>query len=245
MPIDRQVPMLCLRGSIANITMANIAEEEREHINTLTKQIAEHPELQPKRNSIIRGFAATIGADYRDDKAVADNEYYIAIWRGVVNLFYHRKYTFACKACQSSHYVTTRNKLALIDRQRVPCPNCLHVEIDEVGELNEDGEPISGFAKEQFVKLSEFRKVIKQLDSSQKVPTCRSCIKYIPGDKFYEDPDSIINDPDQIRKFFGEYAWNYCRQHIKENQRSEHKKTPRKIVGRADEIIYQELLALC
>ena len=245
MSIRRQVPMLCLRGSIANITMANITKEERKHIGILTERIANHPDLRRKRNSIIRGFKNTIGADYRDDRAVADAEYYIAIWRGVVNLFYHRKYTFVCKSCHSAHYRNTRDKLSCIDRQKIPCPNCHCVEITEVGELNQSQQPISGFTTGQFVPYAEYQKIAKQFTGVQKPPTCQSSIKYIPGDRFYDDPDSIIGDSVQLQKFFGEYAWNYCRQHIKENQRSEHKKTPRKIVGRADEIIFQELLALC
>lgn len=245
MPIDRQLPMLCLRGSIANITMANITQEEREHIDKLTRQIAEHPDMQSKRRSIIHGLGTTIGADYRDDQAVADNEYYIAIWRGLVNLFYHRKYTFACKSCQSAHYITTRNKIAAIDRQKVPCPNCSCVEIDDVGELDEDGSPISGLEKGQYITLSKFRKITANFEPGQQIPTCRSCIKYTPGEKIYEDPELILNDREQMRKFFGEYTWNYYRQQIRENQRTEHKKKPTQIIGKADEVIFKELLALC
>ena len=99
MPLQRQLPKLCLRGSIANITMAGITEDEREEIDVMVRKIVTNPDMQSKRASIIRGFQATIGWDFKDDRTIADQEYHIAVWRGVVNLFYHRKYSFRCQAC--------------------------------------------------------------------------------------------------------------------------------------------------
>lgn len=245
MSINRQLPMLCLRGSVANITMANLEEEEQQHVSELTDMIAEHPEMQAKRNSMIHNLQGTIGSDYRDDRAVADNEYYIAIWRGVVNLFYHRKHDFACRACGQSHYVTNRNKVALIDRQQVPCPNCGKVEIEDPGSQDANGEPISGFKPGSFVSLDEYRNVLKSFPADREPPKSRSCIKFIPRDRLYSNPHSIIEDNDQLRKFFGEYVWNYYRQQIRENQRSEHNKQPRRILDKADRVIHQELISLC
>jgi len=237
MPLQRQLPKLCLRGSIANITMAGITEEEREEIDQMVRKIVNNPDLQPKRASIIRGFQTTIGWDFKDDRAIADQEYHIAVWRGVVNLFYHHKYSFKCLACNSAYYMTKRSKLAPIDRQHLKCPNCGNIEVADPGE----SELVEGC----FLPYEEFQALCANYTDVQRAPTCRSPIEYIPGKKSYDNPEDIINDPVQLSKFIGEYGWNYCRQQIAENERAEHRKAPRKIVGRADEIILQELLALC
>jgi len=235
MPLPRQLPKLCLRGSLANITMANITPQERERINNLTIQIANHPELQPKRTSIIKNYAATIGGDYHD-RSVADNEYLISIWRGVVNLFYHRKYTFRCAACGEAHYTTKRNRIAPIDRQQLVCPNCGQVKVSNAG--------ATGLAVGQFISYDEFENIASQFPDGQ-APSCQTPIEYIPGDRIYQNPEDLLADKVQVRKFFGEVSWNYVRQQIRENARVEHKKDVQTITGRADEIIFQELISLC
>ena len=90
MPIIRQMPELYLRGSMANITMANMTPAERQHASDLVEYIATHENMQNHRMKLWREFGVTIGADYNDDSAAADEEYRIAIWRGVVDLYYHR-----------------------------------------------------------------------------------------------------------------------------------------------------------
>lgn len=237
MPLQRQLPKLCLRGSIANITMAGITEDEREEIDRMVRKIVNNPDMQSKRANIIRGFQATIGWDFKDDRTIADQEYHIAVWRGVVNLFYHRKYSFRCQACNSSYYMTKRSKLAPIDRQQLKCPNCNAIQVDDPGE--------SELTKGLFLPYEEFQALCDNYTDGQQAPTCQSPIEYIPGEKCYDNPEAIVDDPVQLSKFIGEYAWNYCRQQIAENERAEHRKAPRKIVGRADDIILQELLAIC
>lgn len=238
MPLQRQLPKLCLRGSIANITMANLTEEDRVRIDEIVRAIVNDPDMQAKRASIIRGLGTTIGWDYRDDRSIADQEWHIAVWRGVVNLFYHCKYKFRCQACGSSCYVTKRNKVASIDRQQLRCPNCDHVQIKDPGDSEE-------LTKGQFLPYEQFQEIVAQYSDDERPPRCRSAIRYVTGEKFYDDPMSIINDPVQRSKFFGEYGWNYVRQQIRENERAEHRKTPRTVIARADEIILQELLAIC
>lgn len=250
MGIGRQLPILCIRGSIANLTMANLDEAERWEAERLTKQICDHEEMQAKRQAVNKMLARTIGQDYRDDRAVADEEYQIAVWRGVVNILYHRKYDFRCTVCQSSHYITTRGKPALIDYQREQCPHCGMTIVADPGEIGPDGKPLSGLEEGQVISHDDFQASYAHFGydhvtgSIPRAPVARSPIEYIVGSKMHEDPYSIIDDPIQMKRFFGEYVWNYFRQQIKENKRAE-ETTVSKIVGRADEIIVGELLALC
>jgi DNA-binding NarL/FixJ family response regulator len=76
-------------------------------------------------------------------------------------------------------------------------------------------------------------------------PQCETTIEAIGGEPYYPDPNAVINDSKQMVKFFGEFVWNYFRQQLRENSRTEHHREPQEIVGRADEIIVDELVALC
>jgi len=250
MGIGRQLPILCIRGSLANITMAKLSNEEKWEAECLTKQICDHEEMRIKRQAVNKRLARTIGQDYRDDREIADEEYQIAVWRGVVNILYHRKYDFRCTICQSSHYTTTRGKPALIDHQREVCPNCGMTIVADPGEIGPDGKPLSGLEKDQIISHEDFQASYAHFGYDRvtgiipKAPTAKSPIEYIVGSKMHENPYSIIDDPIQMKRFFGEYVWNYFRQQIKENKRAE-ETIASKVSGRADEIIVSELFALC
>jgi hypothetical protein len=78
-----------------------------------------------------------------------------------------------------------------------------------------------------------------------RAPVAKSTIVAVPGAGKYNNPDKIIEDNRQLRKFFGEFVWNYFRQQINENKRKEHRKDPIHLLGDTDYIITQEILSLC
>lgn len=239
----RQMPTLYLRGSLANITMKNLTHTQQSHVEGLVKQISDHPDMQRHKIKVMKEFGVTIAADYSDDREIAEEEYRIAIWRGVVDLFYHRKYTFMCGACGSSTYMTKRSKPKAIDRVQTPCPNCRQVEITDAGDVLALQEKFCSGKK--FITQDEFQEVSRDLPDGFKQPAYKSTIDYVAGERKYDDPQAIVDDDAQLRKFFGEFVWNYFRQQINENKREKHRQSPQKISGPADWVILQELLCLC
>lgn len=248
MSILRQLPELCIRGSVANITMANLTKEQQDRVDKITRRIAAHPDMQGKRHAFARELAATIGADYKSDWLIADEEYYIAIWRGVVGILYHKKYSFVCRACGSSHWITERGIPRPIDKQRIPCPNCKMMCVETAGDTNLS--PGSFITKEDYDVIcsnTPYKEHGEYGWVSQDLPTCSSTIDYVEGVEAYSDrdPEAILNNDKQLIRFFGEYMWNYFRQHLAENRRKEHKQKKVTVTGPADEIIFNELVALC
>ena len=233
MTLVRQLPELTLRGSIANITMANLTNEEMRHVEEVYKKVRSHKVLQSNRAQVINGLGFTIKNDY-SEKQAAEQEYDIAIWRGVVNILYHKDYTFYCTHCNASTYLTQRGKPKTIDRQQVPCPNCKMAVVDEPG--------CSDYAVGQIVNHSEAQERFKNV--SENTPTFKSTISYVSGDHKYADPDQILNDDEQLKKFFGEFVWNYFRQQIKENKRKSNK-THVELSGPADQMILELIISTC
>lgn len=233
MPIVRQLPKLYLRGSLATMTMANMTEKERQDVNDLVLQIANHKEMVKHKQEIIKQFGVTIGGDYADDRAAAENEYQIAIWRGVISLLYHQDYSYECTACGQSSYKTKRGKMKAIDQILLCCPNCNKVELKQKGSIETDF---------QFIDYEEYRLLLKDGHNNCKI---ESPIRPIAGNRKYEDPQAILKDPRQLKKFFGEFAWNYFRQHLKENRRQEHRRSPQLISGKPDFVISEELISAC
>lgn len=227
----RQVPELYFRGSLANITMANLTKQEKEHLEKLMELVGNHPEMIRHKNKAISKFGVTIAQDYRDDRAIAEEEYNLAIWKGLVDLFYHKKYTFKCESCRSSHYYTKRNKPAPIDRLYPVCPNCSCVKVVSPGSTD--------LKVGQFVKIDVFQKSFE--DPNVEPPSSESPIEYVPGENKYADPYAILNDPQQLKKFFGEFVWNYFRQHIAENKRVELKKKSVRIYDKADVVYIKKI----
>lgn len=239
----RQMPELYLRGSLANITMKYLTSPERQHVEQLVAKVTGHPEMQRHKIKVMKELGVTIAADYSDDREIAEEEYRIAVWRGVVDLFYHRKYTFKCRACGSGTYYTKRSKPKAIDRVQTPCPNCHKVEITEAGDVPALQERVA--QNNLFITVDEFQEVTKDLPDGFRQPAYKSSIDYIPGPRKYDNPQAIVDDDKQLRKFFGEFVWNYFRQQINENKRKEHRKDPVPIKGPADWVLLQELLCLC
>ncbi len=237
MPNVRQMAGIYLRGALANVTMRQLTPTQQTHINTLLNQIREHPEIQKHRAKFMKKLGVTIAADYSDDRAAADAEYNIAIWRALADLFYHYNYTYKCQACNSTTYLTKRGRPKIIDRVTEVCPNCGRVEIEDPG-------CATTLVKGQLLTAQEFQDSYRDLPDGYQAPTSCSTIIPIKGAKKYDNPDEIIADDRQLRKFLGEYIWNYFRQQIKENKRKERKEV-HFLTGNTDYLLVQEFLSLC
>lgn len=234
----RQMPQMYLRGSLANITMRNLTRGQQAEAAALLDRIANHTEMQRHKIKVMRELGVTIAADYADDRAAAEAEYRIAIWRGIIELFFHHKYSFRCEACHSSTYITKRSKPKLIDRIQTPCPNCKRLVVKDPGDV---ATLIAG----QVLTEDDFQSAYADLPDGYRAPVSRSTIVPIAGERKYDNPQAIIDDDRQLRKFFGEFVWNYFRQQINENKRKEHQKGPRPITGPTDWVITQEIISLC
>ncbi len=231
MSIVRQMPRLIVRGSLAQVTMTGLSSSDMQKIDTITREVINHPELQKSRQSFIRKLSHTIKSDYRDDLRAADAEYGIAIWRAVVSLVHHNTYVFKCQSCGCDRYLTKRQKPKLIDRVQMPCPNCRKCKVTN-----------PGTTKHQIGDYVTYDEYLDSMDRTGLV--CESSIESEALDKKYANPQQILNDPEQLRKFFSEFIWNYFRQQLNENRR-ESKNVTKNVCGRADHIIISEILSLC
>lgn len=234
MAIIRQMPALFLRGSIATVTMSNLTEQDIQFLNQMTDYVGNHPEMARNKSRMIKELGGTIRGDYADDRNSAEQEYNIAIWRGLVDLYYHCDYTFKCGHCQSQTYLTKRGKPKAIERQTVPCPNCGMAEVKDPG----DADLKIG----DIVPHADMQEAHKNLTHT---PRYKSTIKYTAGPKKHQNPQAVVDCPKQLKKFFGEFVWNYFRQHIKENKRIEHKKRTVIIAGPADTMGVEQIKNIC
>jgi hypothetical protein len=69
---------------------------------------------------------------------------------------------------------------------------------------------------------------------NKKPPRIKSCIKAVRGKSKIEDPERILNDPEQLKKFFGSFIWNYFRQILLENRITKHQKHEIDLIGPVD-----------
>jgi ribosomal protein L33 len=233
MTVVRQLPVLPLRGSIANITMANLTQEQQQHMASIFAKVRDSSVLQSNKIQAMKSLGVTIKSDYVDKQA-AEQEFNIAIWRGIVNILYHRDYTFQCSHCESSTYLTQRGKPKAIDRLQVPCPNCKMAKVKDSG--------CSDYVVGQVINHAEAQERFKYVASN--TPTFQSTIEYVAGDRKYPDPYKILNDEDQLKKFFSEFIWNYFRQQIKENKRVSNKSSVQ-LTGPADHMVLELIIDLC
>lgn len=237
MSIVRQMSQLLLRGSLANVTMANLSEEQQKHIEATIERISSHPKMANHRARFMKELGSTIGADYRDDRAAAEEEFQIAIWRGAVDLIYHNKYRFSCRSCKQSSYIGKNGRRKEFDRQYPVCPSCNCIEVIKTGDTT--------FSVGQFIDHNFYQSEYADFGDNRTAPECKTPISYQVLNTRFENPDVILNDDEQLVKFFSEYLWNYFRQMLKENSRFEHHKTPKLINGPGYEIILEEILSLC
>jgi len=237
MGILRQMSELYLRGSVANVTMASLTHDQKRYADDITRSIVDNPDLVRHKAKFLKELSVTIKGDYADDRKAAEQEYYIAVWRGVVALLYHHDYSFHCGGCQTTTSTTQRGNKKPLDRMEVPCPNCRCAEVVDPG--------TSGLNQGQIINHDEIQEQYKVVPFGSKSPTFKSIIKPNRGKKKYDNPEVILNCPIQLKKFFGEYIWNYFRQHIKENKRKQHNKKPVMASGPADQMTVEAILSLC
>ncbi len=228
----RQLPQLYLRGSIANETIKHLPPKERQHVHDLTISLASSPLLAGHRQEFLTKLGQTIGGDYRDDITTAEAEFKIAIWRGLVYLLYHTNYTYRCEACGQGSYLTQRGKPKEFDRRFPICPSCSYVRITDPGG--------SKLRKNQFVHHDKLQATIMAGWS----PRAISCIVPMQGERKVVDPQVVLSDPDQVAKFFGEFIWNYFRQHLRENEIRYHSKKPTMVAGSADKMAVEEIMSV-
>lgn len=225
MSIVRQLPQLYLRGSIANITMKSLTDEQKRIVSAVTDKVALHPALAPHRIKFCNQLGNTIGGDYNDDRfsngklrTSAEQEYLIVIWKATVILLYHQKYAYKCLACNEDKYTTQKNKVTPFDRQWDVCPNCKCVRIKDDG---------------SYININDLNNLVDK-------PEYESPIEVTPLGIKYEDPDKVLNNDDELKRFYGEYIWGYFKQVLKENGIKSTKEL-RTVTGSIHEVIIAEI----
>lgn len=223
----RQLSECFLRGSLANVTMKNLTVEQQERIDELMVTIGENEVLAGHRQEFLHVLASTIAADYHDSINAAQEEFQIAVWRGIVHLLYHTDYSFKCSICNATSFLSKNNRPIQFNRQYFYCPVCNSCLISDPRD--------SDFSIDDSLSQKEHLEVIERLQSAgRRPPLIKSSITAINGSKKVEDPEKILNDPDQLKKYFGSFIWNYFRQILLENPITKHQKKIIDIYGPAD-----------
>ncbi|MFA5766393.1 MAG: hypothetical protein WC919_00530 [Candidatus Paceibacterota bacterium] len=223
----RQVPEVFLRGSLANVTMRGLTEEQQARIEQLMITVGEHEVLAGHRQEFIYQLGSTIAADYHDNINAAQEEFRIAVWRGLVHLLYHTDYNFECSLCHNTSFVSQSNRLTPFNRRFDFCPSCHACLISDPGD--------SIFEAGASLSQDEYLFMVDRMErESKRPPTIKSPILAIHGAPKVEDPERILNDPEQLKKFFGSFIWNYFRQILLENPITKHQKRTIGLFGPTD-----------
>lgn len=231
----QQLPKLYLRGSLTSVTIPSLTTEERAHADELSQRIYNHPKLRDSREMVSKKLSETIGGEYKDRQA-ADQETLITIWRGVVHLFYHKDYEFVCDHCGSSTYYTKNNKVDKINQIGHKCKACNCVYVVKAGD--------TGLEEGTFINFDEFQASYEYLTDDDDQPISRSPVRAIPGKKKYDDPQRIIDSEEEMCKYFTRFLRSSVSQILNENKIITHNTHLKEIVGRADEILVEELLSV-
>jgi len=88
--MSRQMPELYLRGAIFNETMKNLSQKQMNDVEGKINILLKTPSLTKSREKFCQTLAVTIGADYREDKNAALQEYKIALMKAVIYVMYHK-----------------------------------------------------------------------------------------------------------------------------------------------------------
>lgn len=236
MPRLRQLPELFLRGALANQTIKSLTDDEKLTVEELVQKIASHPILAPNRTEFIQQLGRTIGGDYREDRTTAEQEYQIAIWKGVIHLLYHCSYSYKCTNCNESTYLTQRNKPSPMNQIYPICPACRHVKIIT--------SQLPDYPVGKFVTHEDFQDLLLHIPKGSGSFTCGSPIIPIRGERKVQSPDEVLKDPIQLKRLFAGFVWNYFRQIIKENKITYHQRMPQQVYGPADQIAILEIIGL-
>ncbi len=226
--------------------MRHLPQEERDTIDRMTREISRMPILAGHRHRFIEKLGHTIGGDYYKNREAAEQEFTIAIWRALVYLLHHTDYSYRCEACNATEYTTHKNKPKALDRRYPICPACSNVRITDPG----DSDLTAG----QFIHMDDLQRTILALGGNNP-PKHESAVLSIKGTKKVMDHDKVLNAPDQITKYFGEFIWNYFRQTLRENEIRYHQleviwiddKTMikgRRASGPADQVAVEEVNSL-
>lgn len=88
--MSRQMPELYLRGAIFNETMKKLKKEQLIEVEETVERLMKTSSLTKSREKFCQTLANTIGADYREDKNAALQEYRIALMKAVVYVLFHK-----------------------------------------------------------------------------------------------------------------------------------------------------------
>ena len=88
--MSRQMPELYLRGAIFNVTMKNLTQEQMDEVENKLNILLKTPSLTKSRAKFCQTLAVTIGADYREDKDAALQEYKIALMKAIIYVMYYK-----------------------------------------------------------------------------------------------------------------------------------------------------------
>ena len=223
----RQLSEVFLRGSLANVTMKNLTNEERARIEELMVIVGDHEVLAGHKQEFIYQLGSTIAADYHDNVNAAQEEFRIAVWRGLVHLLYHTDYDFECALCHNSSFLSQSNRITQFNRCFDFCPVCNCCLISDPRD--------STFKVNDKLTQEEYLLVVDRLEREcKRPPLTKSCIIAVHGAPKVEDPERILNDPEQLKKFFGSFIWNYFRQILLENPITKHQKHTIGLFGPTD-----------
>lgn len=103
--------------------MKNLQQHQKLFCEEMVDHIYNHPRLKQHKRMFIAKLGRTIKCDFVDREAT-EQDYRICLWKAVVMLFYHHKYTFYCKICESSTYIGKNGKINTMDRIYTKCPSC-------------------------------------------------------------------------------------------------------------------------
>jgi hypothetical protein len=207
--------------------MKNLTKEEQSRIEELMVTIGEHEVLAGHKQEFIYQLGSTIAADYHDNANAAQEEFQIAVWRGIVHLLYHTDYSFECSLCHNTSFLSQSNRITQFNRCFDFCPVCNGCLISDPCE--------SIFRENDPLTQEEYLFVVDRLQRERKrPPLIKSCIMATRGAAKVEDPERILNDPEQLKKFFGSFIWNYFRQILLENPITKHQKRIIGLFGPAD-----------
>jgi len=88
--MSRQMPELYLRGAIFNETMKNLSQKQMDAVEEKINILLKTPSLSKSRAKFCQTLAVTIGADYREDKNAALQEYKIALMKAIIYVMYYK-----------------------------------------------------------------------------------------------------------------------------------------------------------
>lgn len=193
MSYERQLSKLHLRGSLVNVTMKEMAPEEKQLVELTFSNLIDDPRLNKSKIKFIKRFNRTIRADYKDDIDNSLQDYNIALWRALVDLLIHHKVEgFHCSHCGSKEYTNHYGQTIKFNQKYLISPCCNLTSVD-------------GILKNQETLTEE------------DLAKSRSIIIATRGQKKYNN-EAILNDRNGLIKFVSKHISNYQQMVIKENQ---------------------------